>query len=258
MAHTRIASLIMATWLGLLGLPACAPEDRIELIAAGEPWRTSASAAAGWTKLDFDDTSWQERPPRGEARGYARRGFVVDSPKAVGSLRLSAPAGSTARFYLNGDPLDRVVAPPVSCAPERTHSFHEVTLLGGRNVLAAELSGGAPGFDVELVGFPAAALPRLVRGPYLQRATPHGVVVRFRTSVPVRGSVAFGRTPDALGSPVRGILALDHELKLVGLTPDTRYLYEIRAGDDVLGAEGAAFHFTTPPPVAGSRADSCG
>ena len=97
MTPTRIASLIMAAWVGLLALPACAPEERIGLIASGEPWRV----------------------------------FVVDRPEAIGSLRLSAPAGSTARFYLNGASLDRVVAEPVRCAPERTHSFHAVTLLAG-------------------------------------------------------------------------------------------------------------------------------
>src|SRR5687767_11247478 len=32
-------------------------------------------------------------------------------------------------------------------------------------------------------------LPRVVRGPYLQRLTPTSVVIRWRTNVPVLGSV---------------------------------------------------------------------
>ena len=106
----------------------------------------------------------------------------------------------------------------------------------------------------------AAAAAGLSRGPYLQQMTPTAVVVAWATRVPGPGEVRFapegGGSLQAVAAVVRTIssstsgLPFDvyqHETRLTGLSPLSRYTYDVfMAGDDVtIGQE----TFTTAPPA---------
>ncbi len=97
----------------------------------------------------------------------------------------------------------------------------------------------------------ADAVPDLVRGPYLQNAGPTRVAVRWRTSSLMDSRVSYGTTAAALSTNVDDVtLALDHEVVLTGLAPNTAYFYSI--GTTTLPLAGdASFTFKTPP-LAGS------
>lgn len=89
--------------------------------------------------------------------------------------------------------------------------------------------------------------PKLIRGPYLQAATDTSMVIRWRTDALSRSRVLYGNSPAALNKMVDDVsLKTDHELKLTGLTPGTKYFYAIGSLKDTLQF-GAENYFTTLP-----------
>jgi len=89
--------------------------------------------------------------------------------------------------------------------------------------------------------------PVVVRGPYLQVATAGSVRVRWRTDVPTHRLVRFGTAGGALGRIAGdGTIAVDHEVVLAGLEPETRYAYQVEGAADDPGSEPV---FRTPPPA---------
>jgi hypothetical protein len=105
----------------------------------------------------------------------------------------------------------------------------------------------------------------LTRGPYLQKAAPTQMTIRWRNTLYTRGRVQFGTTPgtlnqtaDETSAPAKQASApagqFNHELTLTGLTPNTLYYYSIGT-EGVSQASGADFHFTTPP-TAGTVIDT--
>ena len=100
-------------------------------------------------------------------------------------------------------------------------------------------------------GKPSGILPGLIRGPYLQSATPHSILLRWRTDASGRSRVWFGK----VGSELTGIaddsaLVTEHKVLLSGLEPGTRYYYAIGGFRDTLQC-GPDNYFCTLP-LAGS------
>ncbi len=94
--------------------------------------------------------------------------------------------------------------------------------------------------------------PTVTRGPYLQRGSSSGVVVRFRTAEPSDSVVAFGLDPSNLSQVVKlDESTTEHEVVLPNLSPDTRYYYGFGKADaPLLGAD--ADHSVLTAPVAGT------
>jgi hypothetical protein len=94
----------------------------------------------------------------------------------------------------------------------------------------------------------------VVRGPYLQRGSSEGVVVRWRTAEPSESVVAYGASAIALtniaSSPGS---TTEHEVAIAGLAPDTRYTYAFGTPESTL-VGGDDDHFVlTAPPTGSSR-----
>jgi hypothetical protein len=121
------------------------------------------------------------------------------------------------------------------------------------------------------------------RAPYVQLATHQSIVLVWRTDGPITPSVRYGRAPDALdmvvdpsglvtrvalstnknevsalAERVPGLLQMpklhsapvglfQYEVKLTGLTPDTRYYYGIFDGSRRLTEVDESYHFVTHP-----------
>jgi len=93
----------------------------------------------------------------------------------------------------------------------------------------------------------------LMRGPYLQNATPQSVTIRWRTDEAIESIVRYGTNLAEL-SDVRGNLVstTNHEVQVSGLLPDQRYFYSIGRFSEVL-AGGDENHFFVTPPVPGTK-----
>lgn len=90
-------------------------------------------------------------------------------------------------------------------------------------------------------------IPKLVRGPYLQVATDTSMIVRWRTDASVRSRVRYGTSKDNLENVADDLsLNNEHEIKLVGLKPKTKYYYSIGTLADTLQI-GSENYFTTLP-----------
>jgi hypothetical protein len=113
----------------------------------------------------------------------------------------------------------------------------------------------SPAINVNVV----AGAGTLTRGPYLQKAAPNQITIRWRNTLYNLGRVRFGTTPATLNRTADEAAGptgqFDHAVTLTGLTPNTAFYYSIGAGGDTLApapADNAAdFTFTTPP-VAGT------
>ena len=111
---------------------------------------------------------------------------------------------------------------------------------------------------VAAVVLPAISLAQtVVRGPYLQTATPTSIIVKWRTDVAADSVVGYAPAGSAPATRSNAVATTEHEVTLSGLSPDTLYNYTIGtssitlAGGD-LNANGDGEHFFTTPPVAGT------
>lgn len=94
---------------------------------------------------------------------------------------------------------------------------------------------------------PVKPRANLLRGPYLQVATPNSIVIRWRTDALVRGIVRYGANQGQMDKTAQDtVLLSEHKIKLEGLQPGTRYYYSIGSYRDTLQT-GPDNYFTTLP-----------
>ncbi len=87
----------------------------------------------------------------------------------------------------------------------------------------------------------------LLRNPYLQLATPNSIVIRWRTNVSSDSKVKFGTSLSNLAfSTSNTTQKTEHEIKLTGLTPNTKYYYSVGSSITVLQGDGDNFFVTHP------------
>ncbi|MEJ2139438.1 MAG: DNRLRE domain-containing protein [Gammaproteobacteria bacterium] len=93
----------------------------------------------------------------------------------------------------------------------------------------------------------AAEAAEVVRGPYLQVVTPSSVIVRWRTDVPTDARVRYGKAAGSLtDSALANASGTEHSVKLSGLSPATRYYYDVGSSAGALAGD-SSFSFTTAP-----------
>jgi hypothetical protein len=89
----------------------------------------------------------------------------------------------------------------------------------------------------------------LIRGPYLMVGTSTSMVVRWRTEQPTSSRVQFGTAANALTQQVTDpALVTEHIVKLSGLSPKTRYFYNIGTTTQVIQGSVENYFETTPLP----------
>jgi len=90
----------------------------------------------------------------------------------------------------------------------------------------------------------------LSRGPYLQNVTTTAATLRWRTDDPSDSQVWLGSRPDSLSVAATDVdLGRNHQLRITGLEPGSRYYYAIGSSDTRL-ASGADYYFETAPASA--------
>ena len=92
-----------------------------------------------------------------------------------------------------------------------------------------------------------AQLPRVLRGPYLQVATPTSIIVRWQTDQPTDSRVMVGLSATQLTITVFDNKPVtEHELTITGLTPATRYSYAFGALAGSLQTDPEQYFRTAP------------
>jgi hypothetical protein len=89
--------------------------------------------------------------------------------------------------------------------------------------------------------------PVITRGPYLQQGSSTNIIVRWRTDAPTESVVRYGARPDDLdlAAPDAKVTA-EHEVRLTGLSPDTKYFYSVGTTDGPLAGDDSFFFITSP------------
>ena len=90
----------------------------------------------------------------------------------------------------------------------------------------------------------------IIRGPYLQVATPNSMTIRWRTNIGEPSTVQYGSSPGQLNQQVSDTLTVsEHIVKLSGLKPLTKYYYAV--GDKNAGTiqnDTSNYFYTLPTP----------
>lgn len=200
----------------------------------------------GWRDGVFDLELVANIPPAAPSVDWVLPEDGASLPAGPVMLRADAsdPDGHVGRveFFANG-----TLIGTDSTAP---FEFHWLNAPPGRHSLRAEAidNSGWRGESATAhvqVGPPPA--DRLLRGPYLQSGSSTGIVVRWRTDWFTTGRVYYGTSPtdlDWLAEDTR--LDTEHAVRITGLSPNTRYYYEISTATQRL-AGGEDYWFTTAP-----------
>ncbi len=92
------------------------------------------------------------------------------------------------------------------------------------------------------------------RGPYLQSGTPTSVVVKWRTDLATESVVNYGTSLNSLSRRASSTaLTTEHEVLISGLTPDTKYYFNIGNQAEVLSESIAGEMYVITAPPAGTR-----
>ncbi len=245
-----------------------------------------------WRQPGFDDSAWLAGPAQlgygdGDERTtvspcsatpgqsaittYFRHVFQVPAPNPYLALRFEVLHDDGVVLHLNGHEIRRENMPTrqiLASTPARSdiEGIEESTyrvfsvpathLASGKNTLAVEIHQSSPrsddiSFDLVLQG---ERHPRVVRGPYLQNASPTEITIMWRTNGATDSRILYGASPTELNQQVnQGSHELDHAVRLSGLEPETTYHYAVGTGSQTLSA-GPDHFFVTGPPTGKHRA----
>ena len=127
----------------------------------------------------------------------------------------------------------------------------------GDNVIAVEVhqrDGESSDliFDLSLLGLDQA--PSLYREPYLQKASPEGMTIKWKTDVPTDSKVWYGSDVNSLTTIVESAeLTTNHEIDISGLEADTDYFYKIGNAEREFAGGAAEYFFKTSPAFGSAK-----
>lgn len=93
----------------------------------------------------------------------------------------------------------------------------------------------------------------ITRGPYLQMTSETAITIRWRTNIPTDTKVCYGISMRKINFIVTNdSLSTEHEIRLTGLRPNTKYFYNVGNTTKIL--EGSiSNYFTTAPSLNSTR-----
>lgn len=102
-------------------------------------------------------------------------------------------------------------------------------------------------FDLELAGITKDTATEITRGPLLQMVSGEGITITWKTNEPTPSVILYGTSENLLSSVIKkDILLIDHEMRITGLLPDTKYYYAIANGNDILEGSYRNYFITAP------------
>jgi Calcineurin-like phosphoesterase/Purple acid Phosphatase, N-terminal domain len=240
-----------------------------------------------WQMPSFNDSAWKvgvaqlgygegdeptvlnsgTNPKNAYITSYFRRHFNVAGPADYVNVTLNLLCGDGVVIYLNGKEVHRANIPAgaityktMAAAMTSNNSFYATTipasaLVAGENVIAVEVHQAGItdthlSFELELTAnnTRVKTSAKVIRGPYLQMATPNSMTVRWRTDTATNSRVNFGTVLGHLDhSGSAAAVTTEHEVTLTGLLPETRYWYSVGTTSATLAGGGSSSFFKTSP-----------
>jgi len=242
-----------------------------------------------WTQISFNDASWSSgnaelgygdgdestvvsygpNASNKYATTYFRQTFTVNNPLQYTQLMGEIVRDDGAVVYINGIEVLRTNMPggPINYTTFAsgtvafpfeddiyTFDASPSVLVAGTNVICVEIhqenaTSSDISFKLQLNASTTPVVANVVRGPYLQIATPTSMIVRWRTDVPCDARVNYDLTPSAFqqtaSSPSWGT---EHIVEINGLSPWTTFYYNIGSNTNVLFGDPDMYFRTNPLP----------
>jgi hypothetical protein len=242
----------------------------------GTAWRATTFNDTAWAsgnaELGYGDggeTTVVSYGPSSTAKyitTYFRKSFSVTNPAAFTTLTLDVIRDDGIVVYINGNEVFRNNMPTSTIAYNTlspvtiggtdesawiTTTLNTNTLVSGTNVMAVEIHQQAASstdisFNARLNASTTAAIPVVTRGAYLQKLTPNGITIRWRTDLPCNSTVQYG-TSTAYGNTTSdAALTTEHIVSLNGLTPATNYFYTVGTSSQKLQGDVKNNFYTAP------------
>ena len=201
---------------------------------------------------------------------YFRKTVNVVNPSQYFSLDLQAVRDDGIVVYINGVEVWRDNMPGGSIGhttPANStiafgaeSAWNQVTisstyLVNGNNVIAVEIhqdSGSSSdiSFNFKLSGNLTPISTSVDRGPYLNIGTSNSMIVKWRTISGTDSKVYYGTSPASLTNVATdAAFVTNHEIKVTGLTPSTKYYYAVGSSGTTLTVPSSTVFFKTSPTV---------
>ncbi len=228
----------------------------------GDPWINRCLNACGTVSCSPSCTNKY-------VTTYFRKTVSVPNPSLYDSIRFYAKRDDGIVFYVNGTEVWRdnmptgtiaynTLAPVAINAPDETTAVVKTIPISyftvGSNTLAVEVHQQAGTssdvtFNMKMMAVPHVVVPAvtLSQGPYLQMGSQTAVNVRWRTNIASKSRVAVGTTLGTYPIVVNDASTLtEHELRITGLSPDTKYYYRFGTDTNYIQGDSTNFFVTAP------------
>lgn len=246
----------------------------------GAAWRASTFNDASWKsgpgQLGYGDgdeatvVSYGSDASLKYVTTYFRKAITITGKNSYTSFKFEYKRDDGIVVYVNGTEVKRDDLPSgtisyttlASAAVSDDGSTIQSATLAtsffaeGNNVIAVEIHQSARNssdisFDMRLTGnLPAAVTDTITRGPYLQMANQNAITIRWATNKANDSKVRWGTVFGTPGSSVTDTTkTTEHEIRLTGLTADTKYYYSIGTSTAILEETNKNFFNTAPPPT---------
>lgn len=240
---------------------------------------------ANWSQIGYNDSTWVtgngefgygdgdettiinfgSDPNNKYITTYFRKIISLNNPYDFASYHLDLKRDDGAIVYINGTEVFRSNMPAgnvgyntpayTDCVDDG-NALQSIVLvpadfLTGVNVIAVEVHqinefSSDLSFDLQLKAF-NNFVPQLLRQPYLQMVADSAITIRWRTNILCSTAVLYGSAPDSLNYTLMDSAnVIDHEMRLTGLNPDTRYYYAVSDGINILQGDSNNYFNTAP------------
>ena len=208
---------------------------------------------------------------------YFRKAINIANPALFDSVRFNVKRDDGVVVYVNGVEVMRDPNMPTGVV---TYTTTATTALGGideytpitkgipissfstgSNTIAVEVHQQAGtssdlGFNMQAIAVPhVAVIPvSLAQGPYLQKGSKTAVNIRWRTNIASKSRVQLGTVSGTYPITVSDAVVLtEHEVRVTGLTPDTKYFYRFGTDTNIIQGDTTNFFVTAPADTSTRR-----
>ncbi len=252
------------------------------LVSSGDIWKyldNGSDQGSSWRNPSFNDATWASGPSQlgyGEGDEATVVGYggntnnkyittyfrkTINLPNTFSSFTLRGKRDDGVVVYFNGTEVFRdglagtvLYNTLATNAADDGQAWLSTTLAGnllnaGQNTIAVEihqtaLTSSDISFDFELVGNNSLFVSR---GPYLQMATSNAMQVRWRTNTATDSKINYGTDPNNLNLQVSdNVSSTEHLINLTGLSPNTKYYYNVGNATTVIQSSNQHFFYTAP------------